>query len=395
MPPERPRVLFLVPHYQSFVKGPTEALAPSLGPSRVLVRHNRVADIAGWPGLGAMVSWRRHAATALIDRRNTPANLNIELLTTTYLRPDGRNPGVPRLYTRRAKQVLGDWQYDLIHAHFLHPMGAVGANLKAATGRPLVVTGHGFDVYDLPFRPGWHDRVLNTLAAADRIITVSKRNQSVLIDQLGVSEDKVRVIPNGANPRQFKPIGRHTAREKLGLPADRPILLSVGHLSHVKGQDILLEAIPTVLEQEPDALFVLVGEGPRGRALKALAHQLGISDAVIFAGHRPHHEIPVWMASCDVLALPSRDEGNPTVLFEALTAGRPVASTRVGAVPDVVRSDELGYLCNPGDPHGLATVILRALRSQWSEAAIRKHAEHFTWDRVADDIMQVYREVLE
>jgi len=101
------------------------------------------------------------------------------------------------------------------------------------------------------------------------------------------------------------------------------------------------------------------------------------------------------MNACDLFVLPSLNEGNPTVLPEALGCGKPFVGTRVGGVPEVISSDDYGLLVEPADAEDLAEKILAALNREWDREAILRYAQQFTWENIAKEIMGVYEQVLE
>lgn len=285
--------------------------------------------------------------------------------------------------------------FDLIHAHFTWPSGYAGALLKEKSGVPLVVTGHGFDVYDLPFRGEVYRRkVLKALESADRVITVSRSNFLVLTEKLGISPEKISIIPNGFDGKKFRPMDKIECRKSLGLPLEKKIVLTVGNLVPVKGHGYLLEAAKMVLEMEPNAFFAIVGNGPLWKKLEELARKLGISENVYFAGGRPHEEIPLWMNAADVFVLPSLRESFGVVVVEALAVGTPVVATINGGSEEIITSEDYGFLCPPKDPECLADKILIALNKKWDREKIRKYAEQFTWENIARKVVGVYREVL-
>jgi len=210
-------------------------------------------------------------------------------------------------------------EFDIIHAHFTWPSGYAGTLLKERFGVPLVITGHGFDIYDVPFRGEvYRGKILKALESADKIITVSHSNFRVLTEKLGIPSEKILIISNGFDRNKFRPMDKVECRNRLGLPLEKRIVLTVGNLVPIKGHEYLLKAAKIVLEQEPDAFFVIVGDGPLREKLEKLAKKLGIFKSIYFGGRRPHDEIPLWMNAADLFVLPSLSEGNPTVMFEAL-----------------------------------------------------------------------------
>ena len=283
-------------------------------------------------------------------------------------------------------------EFDLIHAHFIYPSGYVGAKLKERHDKPLIITGHGHDVYDLPFRDAeWNAKIKGILNKADHIITVSKSNYYILT-QFNLST-KNSIIPNGYNPNLFKPISMNDSRRKLKIPMDKKIILSVGNLEIVKGHEYLIKAMKKVIQKEKDILCLIVGAGSQRRNLEILVNRLGLQDNVRLLGSKLHGEIPFWINACDVFVLPSLNEGNPTVMFECLGCGKPFVGTRVGGIPEVIISEKLGILVEPKNHEQLADAILKALNKEWDREYILNYAKQFTWDEIAKSIMAVYEEV--
>jgi glycosyltransferase involved in cell wall biosynthesis len=284
--------------------------------------------------------------------------------------------------------------FDIIHAHFLEN-GFIGAHLKNIYEKPLVVTAHGGDVYDLPFRDRWYNSLAKfVLTEADQVITVSKFNARKLLS-LGVSSDKLHVIPNGYDERLFKPVPAPKARERLGLPQNRKILLSVGNLVKVKGHIYLISAMSRVLRERKDVLLIIVGSGPLKEVLQKMIKNYELKNYIMLVGAKEHREIPMWMNASDIFILPSLQEGFPTVIPEAMACGKPIVATNVGGVPEVITHNDLGILVNPGDSEELASAILEAIERKWNPEVILKHAEKYSWSNLAEQIVSVYRKALE
>jgi glycosyltransferase involved in cell wall biosynthesis len=173
----------------------------------------------------------------------------------------------------------------------------------------------------------------------------------------------------------------------------RPRVLFVGRLAAQKGVTTLLEAVP--LLRSPAAV-VLVGDGPLRPALERQAARVAPS-RVRFQGFVPHADVPAWLAAADVLVLPSVYEELGSVLLEAMAAGLPVVASAVGGIPDAL--GPAGRLVPAGDPAALAAAVDEvlddpALAAELTAAA-RRRAAAFSWDTLAGQVLEVYRQVVE
>jgi glycosyltransferase involved in cell wall biosynthesis len=222
-----------------------------------------------------------------------------------------------------------------------------------------------------------------------RLVAVSRPLAEVAAG-LGVPRERIAVVENGVDRRLFFPADRSAARRELGLPAGARIILYVGRLEREKGVADLLEAFPRVATALPESVLVIVGDGGlRSRCEEAAAR----GGRVVCAGPRPLEDVPRWLAACDVLTLPSWNEGTPNVLLEALAAGRRVVASRVGGIPDVIRNAELGELVPPRDVPILAATLARALVAPYDPNALAAAAPH-DWSQSAAALLGVLREAV-
>ena len=379
--------------YNDFQKDPTEINAPLFSSVHVLVRTNVIADVAQYLHLPIpqLVCFSSHYK---IDNDGTPANVHVYLTPVLYVPTDRgyKNLGDKHLSGVEALIQKQGITFDLIHAHFTWSSGYVGARLKEKYGVPFVITAHGEDIYSLPFKDAvWRKNIEYVLNTADAIITVSRSNLEC-IRKLDV-DTPVHVIPNGFKEDLFCPKEMSECRRMLGLPKERRIILTVGIYEEVKGQKYLVEAVSQIIREKKDILCVMIGFGTERLALEKQIRSLGLEDHIILAGKKPHNEIPLWINACDFFVLPSLNEGNPTVLFEALGCGKPFVGTKVGGVPEIITSEVYGLLVNPADPEDLKVKILMALDRTWDREAIRAYAEQFTWENIAKKIQGVYTQV--
>ena len=297
-----------------------------------------------------------------------------------------------------AKAILSlikekDLRFDLIHAHFTWPSGAVAVALKQKYPIPVVITEHTSNTFTKAIET--QDKVFtDTWGKADKIIRVKQGDVSAF-SRVNIPLQNIVSIPNGYDNKKFHPMGGQRCRERLHLPLDKKLILNVGNLyDEVKGHKYLIEAISHIVKTRKDILCGIVGAGKLRNTLERQIRSLGLEDHVMLAGGKPHDEIPFWMNACDLFVLPSLNEGNPTVMFEALGCGKPFVGTRVGGVPEIIASDEYGLLVEPADSDDLAKKILVALDREWDREAILAYAERFTWENIAKEIMGVYEQVL-
>ncbi|MGH7680500.1 MAG: glycosyltransferase, partial [Candidatus Eiseniibacteriota bacterium] len=251
---------------------------------------------------------------------------------------------------------------DIVHSHnwstFLYTVAAA----KLAGIRVVVHGEHGKD--DTAVHGGrlMASRVL--ARGVRRVCAVSKDLAEEIVRDWGVPREHVARIPNGVDLELFRRADRPEAvREELGLaPSDR-VVMNTGGFRTIKDHPTLLRAFAVVRRSVPEARLVLVGAGnprePRA-GLDTLAAELGISDAVRFAGIRK--DVPRLLQVCDVYVNSSRFEGMSNTILEAMAAGRPVVATNVGGNPELVEDGVSGFLVPPGGDAALADRIVELLR---------------------------------
>lgn len=386
-------LLMICHSYSDFQKDPTEINAPHFSSVHVLVRTNVLADLAQQFRL-PIPQLVCFSSAYKIDNEGTPANVQVHLTPVMYVPTDRgyKTLGDKHLSVVEALIQKQGITFDLVHSHFTWSSGYVGARLREKYRVPFVVTAHGEDIYSLPFKDAvWRKNIEYVLNTADAIITVSQSNLEC-IRKLDV-DTPVHVIPNGFKEDLFCPKEMAECRRVLGLPLDRKIILTVGIYETVKGHTYLVEAVSRIIREKKDILCVMIGFGTERQALEKQIQSLGLEDHIILAGGKPHTEIPLWINACDLFVLPSLNEGNPTVLFEALGCGKPFIGTRVGGVPEIITSDVYGLLVNPADPDDLKAKILTGLERTWDREAIRAYAKQFTWETIAQKIRDVYTQV--
>lgn len=295
----------------------------------------------------------------------------------------------------RREGLLG--KVDLIDCHLGFPEGFAGALLSRFLGRPHVVTLRGHDINDLNRFPVRIRQVIYGLRKSARYFGVAM----ALVDgavALGAPKEKGFRSSNGVDPSRFFPVPRDEARKHLGLPPGR-YMLNVSHLVHRKGVDILMKAFARLRQEKyPDLRFLVVGkggeEGNAEPALRALAKELDLGEAVVWAGAVPNADLRWYYSAADVFCLASEKEGWPNVILESLACGTPVVAAATWGVPEVLPSEDYGLLVKDRDPGAFALRIGEALEKPWRNADLAAYAASNTWDKVADGLVKHFREIL-
>ncbi|MEH3086144.1 MAG: glycosyltransferase family 4 protein [Xylophilus ampelinus] len=335
--------------------------------------------------------YAKFARTPLIENRN-----GVEVHHPRYLLPPkvgmqiaphtlaaGALPTIRRL-------IRQGFDFDLIDAHYYYPDGVAARIVARALGKPYVVTARGTDLNLIPEFPRPRRLILETARDAAGSIGVC----AALMDrlgELGADPGKLHVLRNGVDLERFRPEDRAGSRRRLGLVEEGHWIVSVGHLIERKGHHIAVQALARL---PSDVRLALVGTGPERASLEALARGAGVADRVHFAGMVPQQDLRWWYSAADALTLCSSREGWANVLLEAMACGTPVLATDIWGTPEVVSTPDAGRLLAARTPEALAEAW-NALRSGYPErAAIRAHAERFSWDATTAGQLELFSQVL-
>lgn len=281
---------------------------------------------------------------------------------------------------------------DVVHAHWhlsMLPALLIGRLYR----KPVVYTEHwSIFLPERPARLGRPGLALARLAlrAADLVLPPSLAMRDALAS-LVPRGARFGVIPNVVDVSLFRPDG---SRQREGPRR----LITAGLLDedHVKGVDYLLEALVLLSARGEHVHLDIVGDGVQRSAYERLAERLDVRQLVTFHGFRPKANLADLMRGADLFVLASRFENNPCVLIEALATGLPVVATRVGGVPEIVE-EAVGVLVEPHDPRALAAGIadvLSRLESFDSEAIAARARSRYSFERVAEQLLDAYQDVL-
>lgn len=286
-------------------------------------------------------------------------------------------------------------RFDLVHAHSTKA-GLIGRLAARLAGiRSIVFSAHGW-----PFTEGrslWKRRLLALMErvaayCSTKIVCVSEHDRQLALKFNVARPAKLIVIHNGLDPQPFLQADGARVKQQLGL--DKCLALTfVGRLAPPKEPLVLL----TALQKLPNAKVILVGEGPMRPEIEQFVKRNQLEDRVMMLGMR--EDVPEILAASDVFVLPSRWEGLPLVIIEAIFAGLPVVATRVGGISELVEEGVNGWLIPRSDPRAMAQALQRLTedefrRKQMGKAGREKALEQFTLERMVAQYRELYRDLL-
>jgi glycosyltransferase involved in cell wall biosynthesis len=300
-------------------------------------------------------------------------------------------PGVVGLRRTPAfASIIRGVRPKVVHLHLCWPLACQYPLVAARLARvPAVVATVQLHVrLQLSRRVFLQQRLLTS--GVDRYVAVSHDMRDRLVADLTWPLSKIDVVHNaaeltGIGPACVDPDLRRTA-------GNRALVLTPARLTDQKGLPHLLHAVASL----DDVFLAVAGDGPDRDELEALAADLGLTERIVFLGHR--RDVPALLAAADVVVLPSLWEGLPLALLEAMASGTPVISTRVGGIPELIVSGCNGLLVEPGDSAALAAAIRellddRDLAGRFARRAAADVADRFSASAMADKVMTIYDEL--
>ncbi|MFZ1688474.1 MAG: glycosyltransferase [Flavobacteriales bacterium] len=338
-------------------------------------------------------------------------------------------PWRDRAAYRRIKQIIQEFKPDIVHTHAAKA-GAVGRMAAADLGVPVIVHtfhGHIFHSYFGKVRTQLYKSIERFLARrSTRIVAISDRQKEELVDEHRICPaEKVTVIPLGFDLSRFQTdqaIKRKFFRKVYGVDDDEIAIGIVGRLVPVKNHDLFLNALQSVSERTGKRVRAfIVGDGEERERLEQKVIALGMSMAKgpYFNGHGFGHgvngkavvskatvtftswikEIDIVNAGVDVVVLTSLNEGTPVSLIEAQASNRPIVSTAVGGIENVVLADRTALLSASEDQVALANNLLRVveddhLRASMSTAGWQHVKAKYHFSRLVEDTADLYRSLL-
>ncbi len=302
---------------------------------------------------------------------------------------------------RQIERHLG--RFDLVHGHDWLVVDALH-ELKNQ-GYPVVLTYHsteygrnGGAFGDWPeFREisgkEWYGGYM-----ADRVATVSKSMKEELGRLYNVPEWKVDVVPNGIKPERYRlNVDPGRVKQRYGIHPLAPVVMFIGRLESQKGPDILLEAVPKVVKDRWDAVFLFIGQGSMKSYLQSRAEELGVGRAARFLGFVPHWDFLELLNSCDLVCLPSRNEPFGITLLEAWSVGKPVVAADVGGLAENVDNFVNGvkvYASPDSVAWGIKYLLDSPERMQRIGEEGARKVKEFSWQKAASLLVGTYAKAM-
>jgi teichuronic acid biosynthesis glycosyltransferase TuaC len=283
---------------------------------------------------------------------------------------------------------------DLIHAHAALPCGHAAVLLSRELKIPCVVTVHGLDAFfehhARGFARTWCKRVAQFVyRSASRVICISDKVSEKVAYGAAIPVN-TKVIYNSVDAQTFSPAS-----------TDPPphTILSVGNLIPIKGHELLLRALASVLPRYPHLSCEIIGDGPERRRLSGIASDCNIAGKVRFLGRQNRKQVAEAMRRCVLFALPSRYEGLGCVYLEAMSTEKPVIACQGQGIDEIIRHGSNGWLIDPGNLQELIAALSALLqnlelRRQIGEAARRTILQGLTSAHQATQLVRLYGECL-
>ena len=314
-------------------------------------------------------------------------------------------PGKVFSYRRSWSRVL-DYclknKVDVVHVqwYIFSPLDWYYHCRLRAKGIRVVATIHDL----LPFNKKFYDPMMHKriYAGADAIVNQARMNEEALVKEFGVQRDRITYVPHGHYMEYAEQATLEESREKLNIPVNRPVILFFGQIKTVKGVDVLLEALPKVIQHYPDALCVIAGKVWKDdfSVYQNLIDTLHLGENVRADIHFIRDdEIKYYFNAADIVALPYRQIYQSGVVLLAYAYEKPVVATTEGEFLTVVKPNETGLLVPSGNAEALADALIWYLDNpqqakQYGVAGKADLMVRLSWDTIAQSMARIYEDVL-
>ena len=294
----------------------------------------------------------------------------------------------------RLSRVIKGLRPDIVHAHDPHgvAMAALALSMSTLPKKPRLVAARRVD-----FRLGRNTFSRWKYRQVDCFICASEAIRQLLLRD-GVPQVRAVTVHEGIDFARVDAAPRAELHQEFWLPHHAPLVGNVAALVPHKGQRHLIEAAAEVLRVEPDAHFIIAGEGELRESLEHQIRHHHLEKHVLLAGFRS--DVLSLHKAFDIFVMSSLTEGLGTSLLDAMACGKPVVATTAGGIPEVVRGGETGFLVPPRNHHAMAAAIVRllkdpGLRERMGAAGLERVRARFTSEAMVRNTLRVYQRIAE
>ncbi|MCP4970507.1 MAG: glycosyltransferase family 4 protein [Arcobacter sp.] len=278
---------------------------------------------------------------------------------------------------------------SIIHSNWIYPTGHLAYLLSKKYKIPFSISLMGTDVHKLKHGTKYWKVAKNIIEKANIVTSVSQE----LIDRcirMDISIPKVKslLLDNIYDIEKFRILDKNQLRETYNFSFDYKIILFVGGLVEIKNIDILIKAFS--LLDDRNSILLIAGDGPEKNGLEYIVSSLKLEQRILFLGNLNSENLVNYYNVADVLCLPSKNEGTPNVIVEALLCGLPVVATNVGGIPNLISSKINGYLVEPNDSVSLKKYLEVCITTQWDRMKLRSSVEKFYPSNVKQTYDQLF-----
>lgn len=289
----------------------------------------------------------------------------------------------------RLKKLIHKHKPDILHIHSRKGVDFWGALVASSTCTPAILTRR-VDNREPAFFARFKAKYYK------KIVAISEGIRTVLIDE-GIAPNHVTTIHSAVDTEKFCPQEKDDAiRQRFGFKSEHTVIAILAQLIERKGHRYLFDAIPAIMEEQPNARFLILGKGPKEQELKGYSKSLGIDPWVNFAGFQ--NDIDKILQNIDIVVHPALKEGLGVALLQASACAVPIVGAAAGGIPEIVRDGINGYLIPPADSQAISNRILKLINDEHLRNTLGKQGraiaeDDFSINRMASENYALYQKI--
>jgi glycosyltransferase involved in cell wall biosynthesis len=313
----------------------------------------------------------------------------------------------PMLNWKNIEKMIKQEKINILHGLMFHGGGATAIKIGKKFNLPVIVQSHGSDVQVVPeinygasLNPKNASKINNVIQHADKIIAISDINKEMILE-LGGTEDKISVIPNGIQHQEIGNIPFQNMRSRYNLKANDFVLLTVGRNSPIKRMELLFKAIALIKDKNPQIKCICVG--PKAD-LSQMVQTYHLEKNIILTGsipkqstinNPPFPELIHLYQNSNLYVSVSYREACSLSALDALSTGTPILVGKKHGIRDVIKEDETGFTLKEETPQALGEILINLSKLDTNREKVRNSVSHLTWDNVAKQLRNIYLSIIE